>query len=130
MAKNTNRTSVDKAIAEIIATAVADAIRPLQIQIDDIRRQVAGERPGRLLTRRDVMTELAVSSTTMSAYIGAGVIIPHDQTVINGERHRFTRTELKRVKALPSGQVRTMLAMWRAKQARKKREANNTKKAA
>jgi len=119
VANRTHTTIWDRAIEEIVAKAVAEAIRPLQADIEELKKRVDGHRPGLPLTRKEVMKELAIHSTTMSKYIGAGVIHPAD-TTLNGEKHRFTRAELNRVKALPSGQIRTMLAMFEAK---KKREA-------
>jgi len=81
------------------------------------------ERIAQLLTRREAMIEMDIASTTMTKFIGAGVIHPAD-TTLNGETHRFTRAEVERANSIPSGQIRIIIAMWEAK--RKRMSRNGT----
>lgn len=116
--------SIDQFISEIVATKVDDAMKPLRAEINKLREEVQAPAPrmGRLFTTNEAMVYVGKRETTFRRLVWSGQIKPVDPDILNGEHHRFARTELDRFLLVPSGEVRTKLAMWQMKKNRIRQE--------
>jgi hypothetical protein len=102
----------------------AQDVSSLRQQVAELRELVKSPVPkhGKLHTSREAWTYIAVSERTFRDIIGAELIRPENPDALNGEHYRFTKVVLDAYLTLPSGTVRTALAMYRRRKKRTRTE--------
>lgn len=97
-------------------------ISALRQQVADLRKKVETPTPkyGKLHSSREAWCYVAVSERTFRDYVGAGLIKPVNPEALKGEHYRFSKSTLDDFLSLPSGEVRTAVAMYRRKKGRER----------
>ncbi|MBK9148406.1 MAG: hypothetical protein IPM12_11405 [Flavobacteriales bacterium] len=101
-------------------------ISALRQQVADLHKKVETPTPkyGKLHSSCEAWSYIAVSERTFRDYVGARLVKPVNPDALKGEHYRFSKAALDEFLMLPSGTVRTAVAMYRR---RKEREREKSK---